>query len=1091
MAATPEVESPSRQDVTTETASPNDRSQSPISQRERPSSRDTHDRSPSPRHSRSPSRGSRDGSIHDRRSLSREEGDLSPSQDRSPSRDPRDALTPRQYSRSPSPLPRDPASRDSRSPSPRRSRSYSRDREMRDVSPAPRNRSPSRDSRDISPPRRNFRGDSPPPRDRSPNGYGQAREHSPLPRRPAPPQRRDGPDRYRPVKRERTPPPAAPAKSEEEKLADARAEYQKLLNLRSQGVYLPPQKLRALQAAITDRSSKEYQRMAWEALKKSINGLVNKVNTANIKFVVPELFGENLIRGRGLFCQSLLKAQHASLPFTPIYACLAAICNTKLPQVGELLVKRLIMRFRKAFKRNDKAVCLSSTMFIAHLVNSQVVHEMLAAQILLLLLQKPTDDSVEIAVGLMREVGLFLEEMSPPIAHAVFEQFRNILHEADIDKRTQYMIEVLFQVRKDKYKDNPVIKEELDLVEEEDQITHKIGLDDEISTQDTLNIFKFDPDWEANEEEYKKLKAEILGEGSGDEDDDDDESEDSESEDEEEQQQKAIEIKDQSNADLVNLRRTIYLSIQSSADPEEAAHKLMKLRLPAGQEPELVSMIVESCAQEKVYLKFMGLLGERFARLNRMWAELFEESFVKYYTTIHRYETNKLRNIARFWGHQLANDAIGWHVLSVIHLNEEETTSASRIFIKILFEDLQENMGTVKLKARLSEETLKPSLEGIFPHNNPRDIRFSINYFTSIKMGFLTDEMREFLANMPRPALPAPAAVDSDSESVSSYSSYSSYSSRSRSRSRTPPRKAIDRERSLSRTPPRRTRDDSYSRSRSYSRSISRRRSYSRSPVRQGRDDRSTSRSPVRSVRRGRSRSYSRSLSRSRSPPPIRARGRSYSRSVSPVAGPSTKRRRDDSYSRSRSRSLSRSPPPQRHRNDSVSSRGDRSPPARKQRRLSRSPSPVRRDARPRRSSYSRSRSRSPVRSGPALGPGRYRQRDSPPPPPSRGRAASPSRDRGRSASYSRSRSPPLSKVAGGKGGGGRDTYNGRRDDRSLSRSRSRTRSPLPRSPVGGRSRSRSPVRSSPAGGNKRRRYHSSSRSRSPPPRAKRGRVEN
>jgi pre-mRNA-splicing factor CWC22 len=269
-------------------------------------------------------------------------------------------------------------------------------------------------------------------------------------------------------------------------LADARAEYQKLLNLRSQGVYLPPQKLRALQAAITDKSTKEYQRMAWDALKKSINGLVNKVNTANIKFVVPELFGENLIRGRGLFCQSLLKAQHASLPFTPIYACLAAICNTKLPQVGELLVKRLIMRFRKAFKRNDKAVCLSSTMFIAHLVNNQVVHETLAAQILLLLLAKPTDDSVEIAVGLMREVGLFLEEMSPRITNAVFDQFRNILHEADIDKRTQYMIEVLFQVRKDKYKDNPVIKEELDLVEEEDQITHRVGLDDDITTQDSL-----------------------------------------------------------------------------------------------------------------------------------------------------------------------------------------------------------------------------------------------------------------------------------------------------------------------------------------------------------------------------------------------------------------------------------------------------------------------------------------------------------------------------------------------------------------------------------------------------------------------------
>lgn len=777
--------------------------------------------------------------------------------------------------------------------------------------------------------------------------------------------------------------------------------------------------------------------MAWEALKKSINGLVNKVNTANIKFVVPELFGENLIRGRGLFCQSLLKAQHASLPFTPIYACLAAICNTKLPQVGELLVKRLVLRFRKAFKRNDKAVCLSSTMFIAHLVNNQIVHEMIAAQILLLLLAKPTDDSVEIAVGLMREVGLFLEEMSPAIAHAVFDQFRNILHEADIDRRTQYMIEVLFQVRKDKYKDNPVIKEELDLVEEEDQITHRIGLDDEIDPQDGLNVFKMDPNWEENEEEYKKLKVEILGEASDDEDEDDDDESESESESEDEEQ-KALEIKDQSNADLVNLRRTIYLSIQSSADPEEAAHKLMKLRLPAGQEAELVSMIVESCAQEKVYLKFMGLLGERFARLNRMWMDLFEESFAKYYSTIHRYETNKLRNIARFFGHLLATDAIGWHVFSVIHLNEEETTSASRIFIKILFEDLQENIGSAKLKARMSEETLQPSLQGIFPHDEPRNIRFSINYFTSIKMGYLTDEMRTFLANMPKPALPAPPA-DSDSESVSSYSSYSSYSSRSRSRSRTP--RKDTRGRSLSRTPPRRGRGRSYSRtpsrsrsrSRSYSPSVSRSVSRSPPPRRRAADSRSPSPPP----RRGRSydrysRSPSRSRSRTRSPaPPIRrghsgthSRSRSYSRSPSPppARGYPTRGRPPVSNN-----DRAAAAPGKRHREGSYSA--------------SRSPHPPPQQ-RPRRGSYSRSRSRSPI---PIRGNGtRGRVTGRAGPPPSRG-----GRDRSYSGSRSRSPLPPAGAATGSRRAVSRSPSpaavgnNKRRRSYSSSRSRSRSRSPV------------------------------------------------
>lgn len=464
--------------------------------------------------------------------------------------------------------------------------------------------------------------------------------------------------------------------------------------MRSGGTYIPPARLRALQAQITDKSSKEYQKMAWEALKKSINGRINKVNISNIKHIVPELFGENLIRGRGLFCRIIMKAQAASLPFTSIYAAIVAIINTKLPQVGELLLHRLIIQFKKAYKRNDKAVCLSSTTFLAHLCNQQVAHEILAAQILLLLLNKPTDDSVEIAVGLTREVGQHIEEMNAPIAAVVFDQFRNILHEQDLDKRVQYMIEVLFQVRKDKYKDNPAIAEELDLVEEEDQITHNTKLDADLEVQDGLNVFKYDPEWEEHEAAYSQLKAEILGEAEGS---DEDYGSGESSDDDEAKEEHDLEIKDQTNTNLVNLRRTIYLTIMSSADFEECCHKLMKVTLPPGQEAELPSMVIECCSQERTYSKFYGLIGERFAKLNRLWADLFETSFAKYYDTIHRYETNRLRNIARFFGHMLSNDGIGWHVLSIVHLNEEETTSSSRIFIKILFQDLAEALGMAKL----------------------------------------------------------------------------------------------------------------------------------------------------------------------------------------------------------------------------------------------------------------------------------------------------------------------------------------------------------------------------------------------------------
>ena len=54
-------------------------------------------------------------------------------------------------------------------------------------------------------------------------------------------------------------------------------------------------------------------------------------------------------------------------------------------------------------------------------------------------------------------------------------------------------------------------------------------------------------------------------------------------------------------------------------------------------------------------------------------------------------------------------------MLANIRLTEDDTTSSSRIFIKILFQDLSENMGLLSLNMRLQEPTLQMYFEGIFP----------------------------------------------------------------------------------------------------------------------------------------------------------------------------------------------------------------------------------------------------------------------------------------------------------------------------------------------------------------------------------------
>ncbi|KAL7057154.1 hypothetical protein AAHC03_019137 [Spirometra sp. Aus1] len=568
---------------------------------------------------------------------------------------------------------------------------------------------------------------------------------------------------------------------------------------RTGGAYIPPARLRQMQARITDKSSEPYQRIAWEALKKSIHGLINKVNVSNIASVVRQLLSENIVRGRGLLVRSLITSQTASPTFTHVFAALMAVVNSKFPQVGELLLKRLINEFRKAFRRNQKDRCLSTARFLAHLVNQKVAHELIVLELLTLLLEQTTDDSVEVAVAVLKECGAFLTRVVPKGVLGIFEHLRRILNEGQCDKRIDYMLEVMFQIRRDGWKDHPTMLPELDLIDEDDQITHTISLLDPVDPEDNLNIFRFDPDFEANEEKYSAIRASFLGDDDDEDDEDasgsegDDESGSGSEGDEDEDRQhgaavgadQAGTIIDQTETNLVHLRRTIYLLLQSSISADEAAHRLLQLKIKPGEEYEVASMVLDCCAQTRSYETRYGQLAQRLCRVvlyfdnpedkkkkeeeparlsgsraivgeakksesapsepPRSYVPQFEKIFAEQYAVIHRLETAKLRNVALFFAHLLYTDSISWGVLECVALNERDTTSSGRIFLKHLFLELCSYMGLAALQARLRDETLQPFFARLLPRDNPKDTRFAINFLTTVGLGGLTLDLREFL----------------------------------------------------------------------------------------------------------------------------------------------------------------------------------------------------------------------------------------------------------------------------------------------------------------------------------------------------------
>ncbi|EDO07012.1 MIF4G/MA3 domains containing protein [Babesia bovis T2Bo] len=522
------------------------------------------------------------------------------------------------------------------------------------------------------------------------------------------------------------------------------------------GIYIPPFKLVRLQREVAADGSIEYQRQEWDKLKKKINAIVNKLTCSNVSELVLELLDCNLIRGRGLFARSWIRAQMASPGFTDIYVSFLAVINSKFPEIGNLILRRIILQFRRAFRKNDRILCQTVAKSLAHLVNYRVAHEVLALQFLAILLENPTDDSVSVAAGFLEDVGNFLAQEAKQALEAIFDRFKQILSSGKVDKKTQYTIEALWRSFRNKFSDHPAVKPELDLVELEDSITHDLDfLDDTITADEMLNVFKpVEPEVYIQEQEkWTRIRRQLMGDSDdGSDTHDSDSSVDSEAEQHDEDQSEdkpttgaTTVIRDSTGQDLVNLRKTVYLCIMSSLNYEECVHKLLKLNVKEGTEIEICTMLIDCCAMERTFQPFYALQAERLSKLSRVYAQNFQECFAKQYQLIHRLETAKLRNVAKFFTHLLATDALPWSVLSIITLTESATTSSGRIFIKIMLQELCHTLGIRNLSERLHDPELVPHLSGIFPHENQENIRFASNFLTAIGLGALTTELRKRL----------------------------------------------------------------------------------------------------------------------------------------------------------------------------------------------------------------------------------------------------------------------------------------------------------------------------------------------------------
>ncbi|KAI4963116.1 hypothetical protein ZWY2020_019685, partial [Hordeum vulgare] len=145
--------------------------------------------------------------------------------------------------------------------------------------------------------------------------------------------------------------------------------------------------------------------------------------------------------------------------------------------------------------------------------------------------------------------------------------------------------------------------------------------------------------------------------------------------------------------------------------------------------------------------RFYSQLGQRLCGVGRAYRAGFEACFARCYAAAHRMGTDELRAAAGLFTHLLAADAVPWRgVLGGVRITEEDTTSSSRIFMKVVFQEMAEQLGVRVLGRRMNDDDDPVVRDALFPSDKAENTRFAINFFMAIGLGGVTEPARNILS---------------------------------------------------------------------------------------------------------------------------------------------------------------------------------------------------------------------------------------------------------------------------------------------------------------------------------------------------------
>ncbi|XQJ31989.1 Pre-mRNA-splicing factor CWC22, putative [Leishmania guyanensis] len=549
-------------------------------------------------------------------------------------------------------------------------------------------------------------------------------------------------------------------------------------------LYVPPHRRQAAASSsegLSSTCSVAFQQEAWRALSRSITGVVNKVSKDNLEQSAIELFRENLVRGRGLFARSIMRTQQIDSELTPVLAALVSRINKDLPMVVELLCKRLVVQWNRAYLRKDWRYVENASRYLGWLFLLRVVEVDVIYQLLLkhLMAEKRSDEDIDQAAKLFRET---FRVMSLKERRSFHEQilipFRDLLamddEEMRLSTRSQAVLESCLKEVQEwerrKEKEEP-IPEHLVLFDLEVQQTHEVDLDEKYPTEDALDRYTFDPEYDTHEEQYEAVRKTILGEdwemellqqvADAEVDEDAEGSDHGADEGANNPSAEAgaaasgaasspTSLEPDASKTLIDseerkLRREVYLAMRSSIRADEAVHKILRQMEPQ-TERTICFMVIEGCCEERAYRKMYSMAAERLCKSNSRFQAFFVEAFHARYEGASGLTLKQIEYTCKVYSHLLRTGSVYWsRCLSCLDI--VENNESQRLMIQYLFKGVAEEIGMPEVLERFQkDEELRWHTQRLFPlHQGVETLKAAVNLYVAMGLAEMTTPLRAAL----------------------------------------------------------------------------------------------------------------------------------------------------------------------------------------------------------------------------------------------------------------------------------------------------------------------------------------------------------